>query len=565
MASNEPRPSLLLPNNPSFTTSDPLGLSDSDKDEKPVLPIIFSHLLDKIRKIPPTTSPEELVSTFISHLSDISYTLHNAPDPNLNILKSALIALPNPHAVIRDIMNAGSTLLMHFPSGSLPSLEPGESRVYRLTQLKALISHQFIMSLPCPTWNDWGGVNLSSWFSDADGIIEPKRTYVDIILQYLKLSNPRLSMPMSQQRPQLQGAIDTPTPKLSPIPIPGLVSLQSQTVTFHLCHTTSLPDLTVKTPLIPLKIIESAEERDFPIIPTDDTENMEIHTIYIISSHRLVGHGPAATQEERLLASVPLLLPISTFTPPLEDNTALAVTSGAEGGFTPVAVFNGHGRTARLDKSYNREEYQNSNINNTSSGGGDDGRIRVNTFLSLNATELDGIDLPEGTNTDGGTLLADFLPGLLEKDLWKAYTGFFGVFNSQKSTPVRRSASTSASTSTPQPHKRVKYRIVTPPWGCGAFGGDIRVKLMLLWIAASFAAANSNADVAVELVFLVKLMAVDAVEVSWREMIGKIEKGGVGADEIWQALKNLRAQNPNKNAVLENIVKNLGFSVPKFV
>ncbi|KAF3930848.1 hypothetical protein ABW19_dt0202905 [Dactylella cylindrospora] len=484
--------SILLPNNPSFTTEDPLGLSDAEEYPTPVWPILESYLLDKYSSPTDELPPEVLAPDFTSTISDLSYTLHNLPDPHLEILKSCLITHPEALISIRHILRAASRLPVYFPSGILPALTPGETRTYTAAHIQILFSLQFLLTLPCPSWNDWGGVNLSSWYSDVDGKIEPKRAYVNIALEY--------------------AAAHLPPPNLSdaskfPLHSPRNSTPPSQNIHFHLCHCPSLPNLATATLLVPLNIIELPIESDFPFLDLpNESESKGYHTTYIISSHRLIGHGPAATQEERILASVPELLPVSTFTPPLEGNTALAVTTSDPRGFIPTAAFVGHGRTAKLDTDYSPSEYQDEA----------NGRIRVNTFLFLNATELDTVESPPG-------LLPDLFADMLEADLLKAYTGFSRIFTQQKATGISKN-----------------QRIIATPWGTGAFGGDIRIKLLILWIAASFAALELQGDVKVELVFMVKQFVLDVKEDCWREVVKSIIERGVETNEIWGALRVLR-------------------------
>ncbi|KAK6536133.1 hypothetical protein TWF281_000380 [Arthrobotrys megalospora] len=489
---------LLLPNHPSFTTDDPLGFSDADEYPVPVYSILESHLFSKFQSASQDIPPESLTKELVSAISDLSYTLHNRPDPRLNILKSCITSRAGAANCIRSIVRSASNLPTLFPSGSLPPLNHGETRTYTKSHLQSILSHQLLLTLPSPQWNDWGGVNLTSWYSDADGHKEPKQTYTKISLDYFTQSTE---------------------------------ASQSQEFNFHLCHSDSLPSLATKTPLIPLTILELPNESDFPAttLPADN-----LHTTYIISSHRLIGHGPSATQEERILASIPELLPVSTFTPPLEENTALAVTVSGDIGFTPTAVFTGHGRTARIDESYDSQEYEANNAEN---------RIRANTFLFLNATELDTINAP--VSKDGTETLSDFFPGMLEKDLLKAYTGFSGIFNSQARNGGKN------------------QRIIATPWGSGAFGGDVRVKLLILWVAASFAAATLEEGQKAELVFLVRQFVIDTKEILWKEMLKKVQDSGIGADDIWRALLRLRESGNVK--IFEGVVDALGLERPHVI
>ncbi|RVD81013.1 uncharacterized protein DFL_008893 [Arthrobotrys flagrans] len=490
---------LLLPNHPSFTTEDPLGFSDTDEYPAPVYPILEALLFRKSEPTSQTIPPESLINEFVSIISDLSYTLHNRPDPNLNILKYCIAGKLDAMACVQSIIRSASKLPSLFPSGSLHPLKPRETRTYTKAHLLSILSHQFLLTLHFPKWNDWGGVNLTSWYSDADGNNEPKKSYTNITLDCFKQS------PLNQ----------------------------SQEFIFNLFCNRSPPSFTSQTALIPLTILELPNEEDFPATTLPQNN---FHTTYIISSHRLIGHGPSATQEERILASIPELLPVSTFTPPLKENTALAVTASVENGFIPTAIFMGHGRTARKDNSYNREDYEGENREN---------RIRANTFLFLNATELDTVETPG--SKDGTRVLPDFLPGVLQKDMLKAYTGFSGVFNCQ----ARKEGKS--------------QRIIATPWGSGAFGGDVRVKLLILLAAASFAAARLQEEQKVELVFLVKQFAIDAKEIWWKEMLKKIQDSGVGADDVWRALLYVGEQNASNINVFEGIVDALGLERPHVI
>ena len=126
-----------------------------------------------------------------------------------------------------------------------------------------------------------------------------------------------------------------------------------------------------------------------------------------------------------------MLLPIVLFTPDLPENAALVVSGD---GTAVCARFTGHLRTATLSHIYSLEERQ--------------ARRRLGRqFVFADALELD-----EAPGTD--LQLAH-----LEREVKKLLAGFSAL---EQDTTV-----------------------VAPPWGCGAFGGDVRVKLLVLWLAAS--------------------------------------------------------------------------------
>jgi len=116
------------------------------------------------------------------------------------------------------------------------------------------------------------------------------------------------------------------------------------------------------------------------------------------------------------------------------------------------------------------------------------------------------------------------LPGILERDFFKAYLGIKAAFKNDSSR---------------------KGRIVSVPWGTGAFGGDIRVKLLLLWLAVSLAAAEVRSERNDfddgELVFIVKTGKMDERENDWNTSLPKIAEDFT-ADMLWKALKSIRDQ-----------------------
>ena len=125
-----------------------------------------------------------------------------------------------------------------------------------------------------------------------------------------------------------------------------------------------------------------------------------------------------------------MLLPIVLFTPELPENAALVVS----GGTAVWARFTGHLRTAKLSQIYSPEQRQ---VN----------RRTGRQFIFADALELD-----EAPGTD-------LQPAHLEREVKKLLAGFAAL---EHGTTV-----------------------IAPPWGCGAFGGDLRVKLLVLWLAAS--------------------------------------------------------------------------------
>ncbi|KAI1429725.1 poly glycohydrolase-domain-containing protein [Xylaria sp. FL1777] len=151
----------------------------------------------------------------------------------------------------------------------------------------------------------------------------------------------------------------------------------------------------------------------------------------VVSANRYIGFGQSATQEEVHVGSSPEACPAVLITPPLEKNQVLVVR-GAE------AVLNITGQ--RRDITATAQEW----------GVSVDWGQR--TMLFMDALELDVEDDADG--------LPDLTLENLTREVNKAAIAF--------SSGV--------------------YEVVCSPlWGCGAFGGDPFVKVMLLWCAASVA------------------------------------------------------------------------------
>ncbi|KAH8164615.1 hypothetical protein CIB48_g3648 [Xylaria polymorpha] len=151
----------------------------------------------------------------------------------------------------------------------------------------------------------------------------------------------------------------------------------------------------------------------------------------VIAANRYVGFGQSASQEEVHVGSSPEVCPAVLVTPPLEKNQVLVVR-GAE------AVLNITGQRREIKVAAHEV--------------GESVDWRQRTMLFMDALELDVESDENG--------LPDLAPKNLTRDLNKAAIAFC-----------------SGSYET----------IYSPLWGCGAFGGDPFVKVVLLWCAASVA------------------------------------------------------------------------------
>ncbi|KAK0730906.1 hypothetical protein B0H67DRAFT_54204 [Lasiosphaeris hirsuta] len=159
----------------------------------------------------------------------------------------------------------------------------------------------------------------------------------------------------------------------------------------------------------------------------------------VVSANKYVGFGQSATQEEVHVGSSPEACPAVLVTPPLGDAQVLVV-EGAQA----MTNITGQKRDIRIEAMSMPE--------------GGEGAWRDRKMLFMDALELDLVE----SEAENATL-PDFLPGNMEREVRKAYTAFgFGGFD----------------------------EVRTGLWGCGAFGGDPVVKMLLLWYAASMSAVK---------------------------------------------------------------------------
>lgn len=156
----------------------------------------------------------------------------------------------------------------------------------------------------------------------------------------------------------------------------------------------------------------------------------------VIAANRFIGFGRSATQEEVFVGTTPEACPAVLVTPPLLDHQVLVVrgceaTVKTVGQKREIKLAGVHGVHADDPEAYTRT-------------------WRDRTMLFMDALELDAYD-------DGQ--YADIELANLEREFRKAMIAFgSGRY----------------------------HRVHTSLWGCGAFGGDPGVKMIILWLAASF-------------------------------------------------------------------------------
>ena len=168
----------------------------------------------------------------------------------------------------------------------------------------------------------------------------------------------------------------------------------------------------------------------------------------VISANKFIGFGRTGTQEERYVGASPECCPAVLITPPLEDDQVLVVT-----GPEAMVVIGGNGRDARCAEILDPKKTMDLAEHHR--------HWKQRTMLFMDALELDLLDREKG--------LPDLQPGNVDRELRKAYTAI---------QSYKRSNRAAYST------------IYTGYWGCGTFGGNVGVKSLIQWCAASFAGCD---------------------------------------------------------------------------
>eukprot|EP01103_Thecamoeba_quadrilineata_P002904 TRINITY_DN12752_c0_g1_i1.p1 TRINITY_DN12752_c0_g1~~TRINITY_DN12752_c0_g1_i1.p1 ORF type:complete len:464 (-),score=68.56 TRINITY_DN12752_c0_g1_i1:136-1527(-) len=163
-------------------------------------------------------------------------------------------------------------------------------------------------------------------------------------------------------------------------------------------------------------------------------EGASTHAI-VDFANRWVGGGVlhhGCLQEEILFASHPLLLASMAFVAPMTDKEAIIFE-----GPRKMCTFRGYGRTLEFE-----------------------GAVQEGTFPAVQLIAIDA--LPFGRVSEL-PYDAQFRPEFVLRELNKAFVGF----------------------DKPKECLEEHERIATGNWGCGAFGGNLQLKSLIQWLAAS--------------------------------------------------------------------------------
>ncbi|KAF5622894.1 poly(ADP-ribose) glycohydrolase [Fusarium sp. NRRL 52700] len=165
----------------------------------------------------------------------------------------------------------------------------------------------------------------------------------------------------------------------------------------------------------------------------------------VVSSNKVIGFGQSATQEEIFVGIAPEAYPVVLVAPHLTDDTVITV-SGAR------AMVDMKGQRRNIEWTLRPTPPSEDFTGWKKSWRG--GRL-----VFMDALEMDMFDHSEN---DG---LPDLSHGTIDREINKAANGF-SSYNGNS--------------------------VFTGLWGCGAFGGDPGVKLLILWLAAGVADVELN-------------------------------------------------------------------------
>jgi hypothetical protein len=251
----------------------------------------------------------------------------------------------------------------------------------------------------------------------------------------------------------------------------------AENVTFSLCTVEDVVDPASCSTIPKVQLQTVMEESE----PSDNSRNTHV----LVAAHSQPGPGATGTQEERLQSMSPALSISALVSPILPDGGAV-VTSAC-----PVhACWTGHNRNARLQKLFEPAM-----------------RPRRHYILA------DALPLDELEASDTLDLLADLLPGRVERETKKLYASFSGAAKMQRSLVT----------------SELQVTVEAGAWGCGAFGGNILVKTICLMIAVGML---GDLDVNVLLILLQGREEVNII----RNLIGR----GHTTSRLWNVVSTAK-------------------------
>lgn len=227
-------------------------------------------------------------------------------------------------------------------------------------------------------------------------------------------------------------------------------SPKNQDFEFLLSNARSMPDIKTSQQLVVKSLVHVVDEPSEPWSARPEQAGLWPEYV-LVAAHSQPGPGPSGTQEERLVGQSPALAIVSLLKPVLGPDEVV-ITSPL-----PVhASWKGHGRHARMIEQFSGPE-----------------EWPTRCYIVADALELDVERCEEDQ-------LVDLCPGNVEREVRK----LFAAFNSVKQAPAKIPSTPSI--------MGEDIRIQMPPWGCGAFGGNLEVKAQCMMMAAALAGLSEQ-------------------------------------------------------------------------
>jgi poly(ADP-ribose) glycohydrolase len=329
--------------------------------------VSFFDLLKTLLGQPTNTIPQ-----FIELLATIHALLQRPYDSDFGFLRRFMQEEACCQGFLRDIWpvltNVALDLPALFPPGTLKVLNDRDSSItLNRQQIACLVVHQFLCSIPMPSWfPPDGSPDFHIWYATYQPHAGAVHAYLTALFTYFA-------------RVASGDGVYEPSDS-SPLITLRLWTYTSPNCPVHVSPLSPLCTLNIAT------VKEASTDPSFLGLP---------HGASVISANKSIGFGRTGTQEEVNVGSSPEACPAVLFTPILRDDQVLVV----EGARAIVSV-KGYGRQARLD----------SILESPAS------RWARRTMLFMDALELDFFD---------GTIeVPDLLPGHLDRELKKAYIAF---------------------------------------------------------------------------------------------------------------------------------------------
>lgn len=214
---------------------------------------------------------------------------------------------------------------------------------------------------------------------------------------------------------------------------------------FYVCTCASMPDPNLSSAVPSLTVLVTAEFSE----PLDASAHLVPYVL--VSANKQPGPGPTGTQEERWQSASPALSLSSLIVPVIPDDSVV-ITSP----FPIHSGWNGHNKSAKMRILFPQSERP------------------MRQYILADAMPLDEAEPALG----GG--LVDLQPGHVEREIRKLYAAFSGAIQHRV-------------------HSEGPCIVEAPPWGCGAFCGNMVIKAVCMLIAGGLAQESSNVDLTVQL------------------------------------------------------------------